>query len=219
MGFLLKLIGAIALSAIITAALFALTFAWKLRRAFKAMERANKIMREGKHGWIERPISDSCSVRLPAFEAGKTEFEAAGFRHLGDIEDELTRRAFPGATAALRVFLSADSRTIGLLHVTRRNYAINDLEAVLDDGRVVCVCSAEDDPDAPSPREVHVEFFPGAPLDLLIERHGAMLPSHLRGARPVAIASLQEAIAVQNRISELRRIFVLERESREADGQ
>lgn len=205
--------GAITLSAIITGGLFALRMAWKLRRAFKAIQRGGEILREGPHEWVERAIGDASPDRLAAFEEGKREFEAAGFRHVGDIDDALMRRAFPKASTALRVFLSADSTTIGLLHVTKFGERILDLESVLDDGRFLCACSAEPQAGAPSPEEVEVEFAPDAPLGRLLELHAEVLARRLNGAAVVAIQSLEEAIAAQNRISEARRRFNMNAEA------
>jgi hypothetical protein len=177
----------------------------------------------GAHEYRKATAADMRGLDGRFYESATAALAAQGYRHLGDVVDVTSARASSWARAVIRVMLSADGRVMGgiyhvklsgfprllqLVGVLSRNMRCVSLETELDDGTFVTTTNdRESNLTSEFPGIARLQLTAATPVDEMVGEHAQNLRHALScepTVAPRAFRTLEEVLASQNRMEELK---------------
>lgn len=221
MGTFLQIIGVIALIIIVAILAVVGPIIWRIYktvRDFKKMAQGTisdaERMYAGPHEFVQVSPADFPGADLEAYEEATRQFEALGFRALGDIEDKTVNEIYPTMRSFIRAFSGSEGDISGGFFCLS-SFKVFDLGTEFSDGIHLCVTNAESASGIDQPPEIMKRFCPAeTPLAKLLELQLQSVRERLAaipGLTVVKCLTLDDAIQSNHRAHAIQCRFRRER--------
>lgn len=207
--------------------LLAIVFAFYLigrraiRKAAANIHAHGSRIYSGAHTYAPVSSTEFPHLDLASYERTQAELEGLGFTLLTDIADVTVNEAGGQVMPTfVRVMVRDEGAVIAAVYHARvhgsqptgqGNFHVLDFETPVSDGAFVMTSNAPMAGSLDDPAEVESEFLPvGTTADVLLARHQARMAAYLAdhpGAQPLRSRSIDDVIAHQQRLDEIKAAF------------